>query len=411
MNTRYTGMILKIAWRNVWRNKTRSLVVVIAVGLGLWAGIFTAAFMYGISGQRLNNIIRSQISHIQIHAPGFTDDLETKLLLNNQQKTFDVVKDDPRVKGVTGRIVATGMISSTVAGTGVVAKGIDPDEEKTVTDIHQKLIEGSFFEEEGRNQILVGQKLADRLHAKMKTKVVMKLQDADGNFVDAAFRVAGIFKTNSAKFDESTVFVRRTDLAKLLGTDTSLHEMGILLHDAEEVDSMKSFLQQKLTDNSVESWKDLAPELNYINNIMDEYLRIFMIIILLAMAFGIINTMLMAVLERIRELGMLMAVGMNKIRVFLMIMLETVFLSLTGVPVGIFLSLTSISYFSKKGVDLSLFSKGLANFDIETIVYPTLETSFYPMLIGMVIVTAILSALYPAFKALSLKPAAAIRTI
>lgn len=410
MNIRYTGMILKVAWRNIWRSKTRSLVVIVAVGLGLWAGIFTSSFMYGISEQRLNNIINTQISHIQIHQPGFTADMESRLIIENGKDMVFQLSKNPHVKGVCGRLVAPGMITSATTGTGVVINGIEPEEEIRVTNISEKITEGNFLDRFSNNQIIIGEKLAARLHAKLKTKLVIKMQDVHGDIVEDAFRVSGIFKTNSSKFDEGSVFIARDKLAGMLSIGSGIHEIAIMLKDRNGLEQFKSELQNAYGLLSVESWKDLAPELDYISRIMDQYLRIFMSIILLAMAFGIINTMLMAVLERIREIGMLMAVGMNKLRIFLMIMFETIFLTLTGVPVGLLFSIATINYFGKTGVDLSLFSKGLANFDIDTVVYPTLDTSFYPALIVMVIATAVLSSLYPAYKALSLNPASSIRT-
>ncbi len=408
---KFSLMIVKVAWRNIWRHKIRSLVVVMAVGLGLWAGIFTAAFMYGISAQRMNSVIEAQLSHIQIHHPEFSDNLEPAYFIPEGEAILRTLEADSLVKAVTGRAVATGMIVSPTSGSGVFIKGIEPASEKVVTNFAEKMIEGDMLESEMKNSILVGEKLAEKLKIRLKSKVVLNLQDKDGDIVSAAFRVAGIYKTNSSKYDEAHVFVRKDDLNRLINTTGQIHEIAIILKDDNMVDGYTSTLRGENKTVAVESWKDLAPELDYINRVMDEYLRIFMAIILLAMAFGIINTMLMAVLERVREIGMLMAIGMNKFRIFMMVMLETVFLTFTGVPVGFLLSFTSIRYLSKTGFDLSMFSKGLAAFEIETVVYPTLDMSFYPSLMLMVAVTALLSSLYPAYKALSLNPSESIRTI
>ena len=411
MSTKYSGMVIKVAWRNVWRNKVRSVVVVLAVGLGLWAGIFTASFMYGVSMQRLQNIVNSQLSHIQIHHSGFADDMDPAFMLTDGENILQQLAADEKIKGVCGRVVATGMVASPRGNGGVIIKGVEPALEMNVTNVHEKITEGSFFDDSKKNQIIIGEKLAEKLKVKLKRKVNLTIQSLNGDFVSESYVVAGIFKTNSSKYDEGNVFVHRDSLAKMLGAPTAIHEIAFLLKDADFVDSTKSELQKQYSPLSVESWKDLAPELDYINEIMDEYLRIFMVIILLAMAFGIINTMLMAVMERTREIGVLMAIGMNKTRIFFMILFETVFLTLTGVPVGLLLSFATIRYFSRTGVDLSLFSKGLANFDIEMIVYPSLDMSFYPMLIVMATVTALLSAIYPAYKALKLHPSSAIRTV
>ncbi len=411
MNTRYTGILFKVSWKNVWRSKVRSGAVITAVGVGLWAGIFVSAFSYGISDQRLHGIINSQIAHLQIHFPEFTDNMETPLLIENGEDITAHLTKDERIKGISGRLISTGMIASTTTGAGVIVKGIHPSEETRVTNVFEKLVDGEFLSSEKRNQIIIGEKLADKLKVKLRSKIVISMQDVNGNIVSGAFRIEGIYKTNSAKYDEGNVFIRKEDLARLLGTGNSLHEITILLNDDQQVDSLKKELAVLYPNLQTDSWKDIAPELDFIDRIMDEYLQIFMAIILLAMAFGIINTMLMAVLERVKELGMLMAIGMNRVRIFFMIMLETIFLTFAGVPFGLGLSILTIRTLNKTGVDLSLFSKGLANFDIDTVIYPTLNTEFYPMLIGMVAVTAFLSSIYPAYKALQLDPASAIRSI
>lgn len=411
MSIKIVLIVIKIAWKNIWRSKTRSMVVIVAVALGLWAGIFTSSFMYGISDQRLQGIINSQISHLQIHYPGFTDDLEAGLLIPNSREIMDELKQHKTIKGITGRVLSPGMIASTTSGSGVVVQGIIREDEMNVTNIYEKITEGDFFEEEKKNQLVVGQKLAKKLNVKLRSKVVINVQDANGNITAGAFRISGIYKTNSSKYDEGNVFVRQQDLDKLLSSKGHVHEIALILQPDADVDSLKGQLANLFPGLEVKSWKDVAPELDFINEIMDEYLHIFMAIILLAMAFGIINTMLMAILERVREIGMLMAIGMNKFRIFMMIVLETIFLTFTGAPLGMLLSLASIHYLSRTGVDLSVFSEGLASFDLDTVVYPSLDASFYPTLIMMVMVTAVLSSIYPAYKALSLHPATAIRSI
>ncbi|HXH18249.1 MAG TPA: FtsX-like permease family protein, partial [Chitinophagales bacterium] len=373
--------------------------------------LFMLSFAYGISSQRLRAVLASQISHAQIHYPQFNDDYEINLFISDTGEVLEALRGEQKVKSFSGRVVATGLITTSITGSGVIIKGINPDEEKRVTNIHEKIVKGSFFTEGKKNQIIIGEKLAQKLQADLKKSVVLKMIDLNGNIVDESFRIAGIYKTSSAKFDETHVFVRRESLAEALGIGSSLHEIALLLNHEDEIDAFKTAMQQKLPELSVESWKDIAPELDYINRFMDEYLRIFMAVILFAMAFGIINTMLMAVLERTREIGMLMAIGMNKQKLFFMILLETVFLTFAGVPFGLLLSIITIRLLNKTGVDLSIFSRGLENFDIETVVYPTLDTSFYPTLMMMVAATAILSSLYPAYKALRLHPASAIRSV
>lgn len=186
--------------------------------------------------------------------------------------------------------------------------------------------------------------------------------------------------------------------------------MAILLNDNDYLDTVKSQLNINPI-NMVETWKELSPELGYADDILAQMLFLFVGIIMLALAFGIVNNMLMAVLERKRELGMLQAVGMNKRKLFLMIVYETIFMGLAGGPLGILLGYLTISYFSKVGIDLSFVGEGLNQYGIGHFVYPHIENEFYGIIAIMVIVMTLLSSIYPARKALKLNPVDSIRSI
>jgi ABC-type antimicrobial peptide transport system permease subunit len=161
----------------------------------------------------------------------------------------------------------------------------------------------------------------------------------------------------------------------------------------------------------VEDWKDLSPELSMIIESFNLYTYIISGIILLALTFGVINTMLMSVLERIRELGMLMAIGLNKRKIFIMIMLETSYLTLIGTPIGLLTGWLTVTTLGKTGINLSMFSEGLASYGFSSIIYPALDQDKYEIIVIMCLITTILSAIYPAYKALQLNPSEAIRKI
>jgi len=185
-----------------------------------------------------------------------------------------------------------------------------------------------------------------------------------------------------------------------------MHEVSILCYKIDEVPLLKS---QLTTENKVESWAEIAPELGYAQETMSSFIYIFMGIILMALAFGIINTMLMAILERKHELGMLLSVGMNKRKVFSMILLETLFLTLIATPVGMLLSFWSINYYGKKGIDLSSVAQGLESLGIGSRIYTELSTDLYITITLMTLFVALVSAIIPARRALKLNPAEAVK--
>ncbi len=405
-------MLTNIAWRNVWRSKIRSSVVIVSIALGLWAGTFIMAFSWGMSEQRVNEAIDNQISHLQIHHPSFKEEHKAKFTVPKGWQRVEEIGRDERVQAATGRAITDGMITTTSGGAGVQIRGVQPKKENAVTGLKAKVDSGQYFQGVSRNPAVIGRELADKFNLDVKSKFVLQFQDKSGAITSGAFRVAGIFNTSDAAFEERNVFVTSDDLNRLLGfKEAKIHEIAVLLKDKNALDAVQSELSSAYPDMLVESWKQIAPELQLIVDTFGQIMYIFIAIILLALAFGIINTMLMAVLERTRELGMLMAIGMNKTRVFMMITTETIFLSLIGAPVGLLLAWLTIYYTGYVGIDLSMVSEGLSAYGISTVIYPTLHTAYYIQVSLMVVAIAILSAIYPAIKALQLQPANAIRKI
>lgn len=406
-------MIVSMAWRNVWRSKRRSAVVMTAIALGLWAGLFMLAFSWGMYEQRIRQAIRNEISNIQIHTQEYKDDAKVKYYIPDADAKVSDIAADPEVRAVSGRIVVSAMISSTRQSSGVQIYGIDPAMEDSLTAMTEKIVEGDFFASDKKNQIVMGARLADKLKVKMRSKIVLTFQDKNGDITSGAFRIVGLFKSSNSKYDEMNVFVRRSDMGRLLGDDNMIHEIAILLTDSRLQEEANQRYKAKFSDQDlvVEGWREIMPEMAFAIDSFDQMTQIFMGIIMLALAFGIINTMLMAVLERQREIGMLMAVGMGRVRIFLMIMFETSFLALVGGPIGILISYITILYFGSHGIDLSAFADGFSELGFDSMVYTSLDGHYYIEITIQVVVVALVAAIYPAIRALRLDPVEAIRKI
>jgi putative ABC transport system permease protein len=404
-------MLFKVAWRNIWRNKTRSIVVIASVAIGLFAGMFMVAFFQGFIKEDVNNAVEAQLAHIQIHNPAFGDDKDVNDTIANASAIIEKLRKNANVKSVSGRAITMGMISSSTTASGVEIHGVISGDEKNISSISRSIVEGVYFTGQKKNEIVIGQKLADKLGVKLHNKVVLTFQSKSGDLTAGSFRIAGIFKSRNSGFDEMTVFTNFNDLSQLLGTGNGIHEIAILLNDVQKVDTIAAGYKKQYTKLLVQTWGEIAPEMGMLTGLMDQMMYIIMGIILLTLMFGIINTMLMAVLERQREFGMLMAIGMNKPRVFFMVLLESVMLTCAGIPIGILITIGTVDYFGKYGINMSAFSKALSQFGIGNYVYPELQTSMFLPVILMTAITAILSAIYPAYKALQFKPAVAIHQI
>lgn len=404
-------MIPVLAWRNIWRNKLRSLVVIVSVMLGIFSGIFLIALTYGMVKDRIDTIIGLEVSHIQIHRPGFQQNTEMRLYMPDASRMVSDIKKLPQVKASSKRLVLNAMISSAETGTGVKLVGIDPADEKQVTILHKKLVSGEYFSKESRNALLIGERLAKKLKVDLKNKCIITLQDADNNITAGAYRIIGIFRTENYMYDESVVFVSNRDVSRLVNLpETGAHEVAILLHDDTFTPRLHQTLSNQFPRLEVQEWHQLSPEAGYLVSVMSQYMIIIMVVILLALCFGIINTMLMVVLERVHELGMLMAIGMNRRRVFLMIMLETIFLSLTGGALGLGIAYLVVHYYFVHGLDLYFWKEAYESIGYSSIIHPFIAVKDLIQTTSLMIITGVLSALYPAYKALKINPADALRS-
>ncbi len=410
-----------MAWRNIWRNPTRSLVVMGAIAIGIWAALSLSGFAAGMMKSYVNNAVKNIVSHIQVHNPDFLEEYEVIYHIPNAREVVQTIREEPGVKAVTARSVVSGMISSSKGARGVRIKGIVAEEEAGVNALNLNTVEGEYLSEEGRNPILVSTELAARLNVKVRSKVVLQFQDRGGNITAAAFRIVGLFDTGNNPFDLGHVFVRRAGLNKLLipngdtthtaEPDALVHEIAMLVEDINRVDTIATSLGNELPDLKVRTYREVSPDLQLYESQIKTVSFIYITIIMLALVFGIINTMLMAVLERTKELGMLMAIGMNRTRVFLMIVLEAIALGLVAMPVGLLMGYATINYVRDNGIDLSMYAESLENYGLSTVIYFDLAPEVYWQVAIGVFLTTILASVYPAWKAVRLRPVEALRAI
>ncbi len=413
-----------MAWRNIWRNPTRSAVVIGAIALGILAAIFLSGFATGMAKNYVNTAIANVVSHLQIHDPRWKEDQEVKYDIPDALRKGQILEEDPRVKAISLRTVVNGMISSPRAARGVQIRGVDMASESAVSGLDGNITEGDPLSGERRNEMLLSEGLAEKLSVGLRGKVVLTFQDEQNNITAGAFRVVGLFRSGTKTFDDINVFVQRDDLQRLLftagennGADAAtgeanpIQEIALLLHDPDELLQVQKSGQEIFPDMLVETYREISPDLELYESQIEFVSIIYLSIIMLALIFGIVNTMLMAVLERTRELGMLMAIGMDKRKVFTMVVLETLLLGLIGMPLGMILGFGMIAWLGSRGIDLSSFSETLEMYGMSSQVYLEVDPAVYWQVPLALTVTALLASLYPAFKAIRLRPVEAMRTL
>ncbi len=401
--------LIKISWRNIWRNRSRTLVIVAALILGIMGGIFSAALRLAAEEQQFEDTIENMISHIQIHHSQFIANPEAHYRIPQGAKVAAEISQRPGIKVVSPRTVFDGMAASANKSTGVRIKGVEAETEARTTRLEELIQEGNYFAEERRlPPAIVGQALAAELMSGVGSRIVLTFQDIHGNMVSASFRIEGLYSVTSRRFEETTVYVQAGDLNELIGDPEAVHEIAILLDDVDRYRQAAEELRQAYPDLEVRHWADMDPALHYALEVLDQALIWLVGIIILGVSFGLLNTILMSILERVRELGVLLAVGMKRIKVFFMVVMETTMISIIGGIIGLSLSYIMIRILNVRGVTIP-GGEGLEDFGFASVLYPSVDLGFYFEIGILVVAFAILASIYPAWKAIRIAPAEAVR--
>jgi ABC-type lipoprotein release transport system permease subunit len=424
-------MLLKLAWRNIWRNRRRSLIVITSVVIGLIAIVLLSGLVNGMLQQMLFNQINLDVSHIQIHKRGFNDNKIVKNFIPGYQQVESVLKKIPGIEAYSKRVIAPGILSSADNSSGVLIKGINPGEESKVSVIKNSIIEGKYLGE-NKHDIIIGEKLAEKLGVSLGDKVVAMTNTLSGSIGSDVFRIVGIFQTASSNYDKRAIYINAKAEDAMLGFDDQngqdsavrkssvenknspgiYYEFAIITNNFEKVDSIKKVLESKLGgDYEVLTYEDLLPMLIYEMEIFKKSMLIINMVIGLALIFGIINSMLMSVFERTNEIGVLMAIGMKNNRLYLMIELEALILGVLGTITGLAAGLLLDLMLAHSGINLSLFSAGLKAIGVGAVIYPALSFSDIINAVFPMPFVAVLGAVYPAYKAIRLQPIYAINYV
>ncbi|AXI99425.1 ABC-type transport system, involved in lipoprotein release, permease component [Cyclonatronum proteinivorum] len=397
--------IFTIAWRNIWRHPGRSGVLIAAITAGLWAGVVTVGTMNGLLLQRVNYLIESEITHLQMHHPEFLTERRPADSLSNTAALFRFLDSDARVSGWAPRVLSDAMLQSPVKTSGVRIRGLDPEREMRTTTFLERLTDGDYLSIEGvRNPLLMGEALMEQHRMRLGDRIVLTFETTGGELTSAAFNIVGQFRSASTEYDESTVLVHADDLSQHLSPVPVYHEVGILLHDIDDAPAVASALNEGFPEIRAQTWTQVSPELSTLVAFSGFMLYVVTIIIMTALAFGILNTMLMALFERLREIAMLLSIGMSRARIFVMILLEAVLLTLTGAAAGFALAGLSLWHFSGSGINFEMFAEGTAELGWDHLVFPVITTGEF-ISIGLIVVFVTLAAsLYPAFKAIKIQP-------
>lgn len=400
--------MLRLAWRNVWRNKRRTGIVVTAVSIGIAGALSSVAFNYGMVVQMIETAIESELGHLQIHASGYDANPElARLIPDGGQREIEVLEASDGVRAFAPRVRSEGLLTSPRAAVGVRVIGIDPEKEAEVSLVERSIRVGRYLDRD-RRRILIGDDLAKRLSVRVGDKVVVSAQSLSGDLSGEAMRVAGIFDTASKELDSGTAYLRIDMSQELLGLGEGISEIVVLADSRASVATLRELLSVRLSPDEVRSWEELRPTLVYLVDLFSQFAIYVYLAVFVAMAFGIANVLLMAVYERMREIGVLMALGVSRGRVIGLVIIESLLVTFLGLAIGFAMTLLLL-YWLSDGIDLGAFAEGLNAYGVGTRIIPVLQRSDYLWPAAVALLTALLASAWPALRAARLRPAEAMR--
>lgn len=400
-----------LAWRNLWRNHRRTIIMLMAIAIGVWAMIFMSALMRGMVDDMLKRGIDQLPGHVQIHHPHFLDDPSVVNSMTEPRGLLQQALLGPTVKKWFSRIKVPAVIASEQDSRGIVLLGVDPKLEQQTILSNARISEGRFLESDTDAGLVIGEKLANRLETRLGKRVVITSQDPDNNLAELGLRVVGIYKAELPTQEEMFLFMGKTTVQKLLNIEGKVSEVAIFGEDYRDVSQLYDRVAMAAdlsgAEVNVQNWFDINRYLGSTVEVMDGFVLIWIIVIFIALSFGLANTLVMAVFERVREIGLMLALGMRPALVMWQILFESVFLLLIGLLIGNALSVLSV-WAIADGIDLSAVAQGFEMVGMGTVLYPLLllKDMFTANLV--VILLGLLTSLLPAWRAAHYDPIRAL---
>jgi ABC-type lipoprotein release transport system permease subunit len=402
---------LRLAWRNLWRNHRRTLIMLAAVIVGVWAMIFMTALTRGMVDEMVKDGIRTLPGHVQIHHPSYRDDPSVANSLAPPGRRLRETLDGPEVVAWAARVKVPAVVSSERSTRGVVLVGIEPERERALSFVAGDMAEGRFLESPEDQGLVVGRKLLERLETDLGKRVVVMSQDRDNEIADRGFRVVGVYDSRLQAQEEGFVFAGRATVQRLLGMGDLVSEIAILGTEYRNVDGLRDRVEAAAGPGvTVEGWAQLDPYLGSMLGMMDGFVLVWIVVVFLALAFGLVNTLIMAVFERVREIGLMLALGMTPRSIRAQIIAESTFLLALGLLIGDVLAWLTIKPL-ESGIDLSIVGQGMEYWGASSVLYPALRWEDVVLANVVVLVLGFIASLWPAVRASRYEPVEAITKV
>lgn len=398
MSTLNVRLLYTLAWRNVWRNQRRTFVILVAIAFGIWSMVTLAAIMRGMIEQQVRNAINNLTGHVQVHAVGYRDDPVVDNSMPSPGPPTVEVLGGEYVRAWATRVRVPAVVASERESAGVTLVGIDPEAEQGLSFIAEAVTEGRYLESPGDYGVLLGRKLVERLETSLGKRVVLMSQDVDNEIADRGFRVVGIFDANMEATETGYVFTGRSVAQEMLRLGENISELALVARDRQDLGAVLQLLVRVAPGLDIQPWTKLEPLLVLTVKMYEATMLIWFVVVFLAMSFGLVNTLLMAVFERTREIGLFQALGMRPGFLLSQVLLESLTVLMIGLIMGNMLAWATIASLAD-GLNLSAFAEGLEWAGISSVIYPLISASDVVSANLLVIVLGIIASLYPAWRA------------
>ncbi|MFO7865730.1 MAG: FtsX-like permease family protein [Candidatus Aminicenantes bacterium] len=401
---------IKLAWRNVFRNKRRTVIASTAIGIGLASLIFVDGLIIGMKDSMIRSATGSFLGEAQIHAEDYRQTREVEKTIHQPGEVQGELQQAREVENFTPRVMSYAMITSAANVRSVQMVGVEPERESGVSKIDDAVQEGTFFGEDNPRDVLIGSELAEILEVSLGDRVVITVSQAEsGDLSQEMFRISGTFHFNAQEMDKGMIFVRLGKAQEMLNLGDGIHEIAVQFHNIQDsMDPELPFWERfSRRGNEAASWTELLPQLKAVFEMTAISRWVMFVLIASVVVFGIINTLFMSLYERLFEFGVLRAVGTRSGGVLRLMILEAGALGIISAGIGIVLGLIVTAVLAHTGIDY----RGIefAGSTIHELIYPVLNVHqfiFYPL--GVIAFTALVGV-YPAFTAARMSITEAMR--
>ena len=399
-------LLSRLGWRNLWRYRRRNLMLFSAILVAVAGCVLMSSLIRGYQYDMMDDAIANLTGNVKVMAPGYRADPSIARGFHVPPSFAPDVPPNELV-GWTERVRVPAVILSEREARGVTLIGIDPAEERAISFLGGVAVRGAALSGPDDGRILLGQELARQLDTDVGRRIVVMTQGADGRNREAGFRVAGLYDAAGTAIEKAYAFTGIRPFQQLLGTD-AVTEISVRLRDDRFSARADEELRKDLRGLEVLDWRTLEPQAAAMFQLADAAILIWLVVLMLALAFGLINTLITAVLERVREFGMLRALGMRRGAIVVQVVIESVLIVASGLVVGVGVGLALIAYFSN-GIDLSRWAEGVELAGLRNKLVPHLLWGDVAAVGGFALVLGLLASAYPAWRAVRINPLDALR--